>query len=444
MGATFKVTLTAKESMKMRTRAALLLLRGGLVALLLAFSAVPARADSVCDPDGVQTSGSVYRICMPTSGYNGILVIWAHGFQDATESVGIPENQLCVNGFCLPQLVNGLGFGFATNSYSKTGLAILQGQADILDLVKIFAAQKGQPQKVYLVGASEGGIVTALNLEQHPDVFSAGLAACGPVGDFPFQINYFGDGRATFEYFFPGVIPGDPFHPDDSLVATWGSYYAQVVRPLLLDPANRHLLDQWAAVAKLPFDAANYLPTVEQSAHDVLNYSVINLNDAVATLGGFPFENRFRWYTGSDNDLLLNIFVPRAGADPATVAHMKTYYNTTGVLGRPLISLHTQKDQQVPFLHELIYNWKTLFAGSLFTRHIAIPVDRYGHCNFTQDEVLFSFAIMLLYDNLLVEVSGTESFFTPQELAAFESRATAAGLPTRRGGGALKFKLKQQ
>ena len=139
---------------------------------LLSSSPSTARSQSsVCQPDGVQATGSIYRICMPASGYNGILVVWAHGFQDAGTPVSIPEDQLCTNGFCLPELINGLGFAFATNSYSKTGLAILQGQADILDLVNIFAAQHGQPSKVYLVGASEGGIITALNLEQHADVF---------------------------------------------------------------------------------------------------------------------------------------------------------------------------------------------------------------------------------------------------------------------------------
>jgi pimeloyl-ACP methyl ester carboxylesterase len=416
----------------------------GILALaLLASCTATAHAASVCDPDGVQASGSIYRICMPAADYNGILVIWAHGFQDAGEPVAIPEEQLCINGFCIPEVVNGLGFAFATNSYSKTGLAILQGQADVVDLVKIFAAQKGQPKKVYLVGASEGGIVTTLSLEQRPDVFSAGLAACGPIGDFPYQINYFGDARATFEYFFPGLIPGDPFHPDASLAATWGDYYNQVVKPVVFDPANRHLLDQWAAAAKLPFDATNYLGTVQQSVHDVLRYSVVNLNDAVATIGGFPFDNRSRWYAGSDNDLLLNIFVPRASADPAALATMKASYNTTGVLKRPLISLHTLRDQQVPFLHEPIYSLRTLFAGSFLTRHIAIPIDRFGHCNFTQDEALTAFAIMLLYDNLLVEVSGTESFFTPQQLGTFEQRAAAVGLPNRRSGSSLKFKLKE-
>ena len=137
---------------------------------------------------------------MPPAGqYNGILVIWAHGFQDAGSPVEIPEDQLCIDDFCIPDIVNGLGFGFATNSYSKTGLAVLEGKADILDLVNIYAQAKGEPSKVYLVGASEGGIITALSVEQSPNVFSAGLAACGPIGNFPYQINYFGDARATFE-----------------------------------------------------------------------------------------------------------------------------------------------------------------------------------------------------------------------------------------------------
>ena len=166
------------------------------LALTLGFASA-ASADSICDPDGLQASGSVYRICMPSAAYNGMLVIWAHGFQDAGTPVGIPEDQLCFSDFCIPTLINDLGFAFATNSYSKTGLAIRQGKDDILDLVEIFAQQKGQPQKVFLFGASEGGIITAQAVEQHPDVFSAGVAACGPIGDFRRQINYFGDARAT-------------------------------------------------------------------------------------------------------------------------------------------------------------------------------------------------------------------------------------------------------
>ncbi len=415
------------------------------VAILIAlcFLPAPVRAASVCEPDGVQASGSIYRICMPPPDqYNGILVIWAHGFQDAGTPVQIPEDQLCIGNFCIPEVINGLGFGFATNSYSKTGLAVLQGKDDILDLVDIYTAQKGPPQKVYLVGASEGGIITALTVEQHPDLFSAGLAACGPIGNFPLEIDYFGDSRATFQYFFPGLIPGDPFHPSPALIAAWSNYYDLIVEPIVFAPASRARLDQWVRVAHLPFDAADYLGSVRVSVKDVLRYSVVNLNDVADTLGGFPFDNMDRVYAGSSNDAMLNLLVQRVAADPAAVEAMNTSYNTTGVLQRPLITLHTDRDQQVPYIHEKLYALKTLASGSLITRHLPIKIVRFEHCNFTPDEVLASFAIMLFYDGLLAEISGTGSFLTTPQLAAFESRAKAVGLPYRRDGARLEVKLK--
>jgi pimeloyl-ACP methyl ester carboxylesterase len=415
--------------------------------LLLAlsfFAAVPARASSTCDPDGVQGSGSIYRICMPApADYNGILVIWSHGFQDAGTPVSIPEDQLCIGTFCIPEVVNSLGFGFATNSYSKTGLAILQGKADILDLVDIYTAQKGKPSKVYLVGASEGGIITALSVEQHPDVYNAGLAACGPIGNFPGQINYFGDARATFEAFFPGLIPGEPFNPEQALIDVWESYYSAIVEPIVMLPANRSRLTQWVKVAKLPYDAADFDNSIKVSMHDVLRYNILDLKDGAATLGGFPFDNSRRWYTGSDNDLLLNLLVPRASAAPAALTAMRTDYATTGVLQRPLVTLHTLRDQQVPYWHETLYSLKTLASGALLTRHLNIPIDRFEHCNFTSDEVLGAFAVMLFYDNVLQSVSGTASFLNGAPLQAFEAQTAAVGLPTSRAGATLRFNLKR-
>ena len=374
-------------------------MRRFLLLVFVLFALLPGEASAACDPDGVQDSGSIYRICMPPAGtYNGMLVIWAHGFQDAGTPVSIPEDQLCTSELCIPDVINALGFGFATNSYSKTGLAILQGKADILDLVNIYATQKGAPTKVFLVGASEGGIITALSLEQHPDIFSAGLAACGPVGDFPAQINYFGDARATFDMFFPGVIPGPPYAPPPALAANWEAYYNAVVAPIVFNPANRSRLDQWARVARLPFDAANYLDTVASSVRDVLRYSIVNLTDAAATIGGFPFDNTTRIYTGSANDFLLNLFVPRIAADPAALQVMQTQYQTTGVLQRPLVTLHTLRDQQVPYFHEQLYALKTLASGAFGSRHVNIPIDRFEHCNFTAQELLGSFITMLIWD----------------------------------------------
>jgi pimeloyl-ACP methyl ester carboxylesterase len=388
--------------------------------VLVLLGAAPARAASNCEPDGVQGSGSIYRICMPDpAAYNGMLVLWAHGFQDAGTPVSIPEDQLCIGGtFCLNEVINSLGFGFATNSYSKTGMAILQGKDDLLDLVNIYSAQKGAPQKVFLVGASEGGLITALSLEQRPDIYSAGVAACGPIGHFPLQINYFGDARATFEVFFPGVIPGNPFNPDPALVAVWSDYYDLIVKPIVMAPANRGRLDQWVRVAHLPFDANDYLNSVQVSVQDVLRYSIVNINDAAVTLGGFPFDNATRVYTGSVNDGLFNLLVPRVAASAAAIATMNALYNTTGVLQRPLITLHTKLDQQVPYIHEQLYALKTLASGALVSRHLPIAIERFEHCNFTPEEVLVSFVIMLYYDGAIPNLSGINTSLPHAQITA--------------------------
>jgi hypothetical protein len=120
---------------------------------------------------------------------------------------------------------------------------------------------------------------------------------------------------------------------------------------------------------------------------------------------------------------------------------MNTAYRTTGVLQRPLITLHTLRDQQVPYVHEQLYGLKTLASGSLLTRHLNIPIDRFEHCNFTPDEMLASFAIMLFYDGIVQEVSGTSSVLTSSQIGAFESRMKAVGLPSRRDGAALAITL---
>ncbi len=364
----------------------------------LAFGAPWSFGASNCGPDGTQDSGSIYRICMPDpEDYNGRLVVWAHGFQDAGTPVQIPEDQLVIGDVSIPELINDLGFGFATNSYSKTGLAVRQGMSDIVDLLSIYAREQGAPSKVYLTGASEGGVITALLAEQHPDQIDGAVAACGPVGDFEFQIKYFGDARATFEYFFPDLIPGEPFDPAPEVESNWSEYFDDVVAPTIFAPENASALEEWVTVARLPFDPDDWRGSVEQSAYDVLRYAIVNLRDAAQTLGGFPFDNHRRIYLGSSNDLRLNIFVPRVAADTVALHEMDQHYDTDGALEIPLITLHTRRDQQVPYFHETLYTIKNLRAGSFLRQRLNIPIDRYGHCNFTEEEAIFAIAAMLIY-----------------------------------------------
>ena len=133
----------------------------------------------------------------------------------------------------------------------------------------------------------------------------------------------------------------------------------------------------------------------------------MNLNDGATTLG-FPFDNIGRVYSGSNNDALLNLGPARA-ADPVAVEAMTTSYATTGVLERPLITLHTDRPAG-PFVHEKLTR-SDPGLGAFITRHLPIKVNRFEHCNFTRTR-LASFAIMLFYDGALAEISGTASFLS--------------------------------
>ena len=349
---------------------------------------------SSCSEDAPQPSGALHRVCMPEPGcWNGDLVLFAHGYVAFNEPVAIPEDQLTLpNGTTLPRIVNALGFGFATSSYPVNGLAIRPGVTDMRDLVDTFTAQEGPPGRVYLTGASEGGIVTALALEQFPEVFSGGLAACGPVGDFRRQMDYWGDLRAVFDYFFPELIPGSAVDIPDEVIENWDSFYApRVLDALRASPGAR---DELLAVTRAPFDPAAPA-TKEETILDVLWYNIFATNDGIDKLGGQPFDNRDRFYTGSTDDLLLNQGVRRYEADPAALLEIAASYETSGRLASPVVTLHTTKDPIVPYWHEPRYRLKTLLSGSGLL-HLNLPVARYGHCEFKVPEVLAAFGLLVL------------------------------------------------
>ena len=172
---------------------------------------------------------------------------------------------------------------------------------------------------MHLAGVSEGGLVATLLAERSPELFSTALAACAPIGSFVQQINYLGDFRVLFDYFFPGVIPGSPVVIPPGVIANWaGTYLPAVQRALAANPSRAVELMRVSHVA---YDAANPV-TIVQSAANVLTYNVLGANDARAVLGGNPYGNRGRWYFGSSNDLRLNLFVKRFDADPAALAAM--------------------------------------------------------------------------------------------------------------------------
>lgn len=359
-------------------------------ALGSASAATPALAGS-CTSDILE--GAQILICVPPA-WNGDLVVFAHGYVAPTDGPpAIPWDQLELpDGTSIPGVVMGLGFAFATTSYRDDGLAVVEGVEDVADLVRAFpAVAPHPPDHVYLVGASEGGLVTTLAVEQVPGVFSGGLATCGPVGDFRRQIDYVGDFRVLFDYFFPGLISGNAIDPPQVSQQQWDTVYVPTITAAFLARPAR--LDKLLRVARAPFDP-NEPRTRIETALGVLWYNVFAAADTRAKLGGGnPYDNSRRLYLGSGNDFWLNLLVDRFHADPTALAAIEDGYQTSGRLAAPLVTLHTTADPIVPYWHEPLYTLKALRSGLL---HTNLPVFRYGHCSFRAEEVLVALGLLVL------------------------------------------------
>jgi pimeloyl-ACP methyl ester carboxylesterase len=338
--------------------------------------------------DGTLPAGSLYRICFPAD-WNGELIIFAHGYVRSDEPLRIVDNLL--GGFPVSAIATGMGYAFATTSYRDNGLVADVAVDDLVELDERFRETvRPDPTVTYLVGVSEGGLVATLAAEQHPDRFSAALAACGPVGDFATQVDYFGDFRVVFDYFFPGVLPGSAVDVPDELRANWESQYRPAVEQAVA--ANPDAALQVIEVTGAAVDQA-ISATVEATITDILWYNVYATGDARDRLDGQPYDNSDRVYQGSDDDAALNAGVARHAADPEARAALGRF-DTSGDLEVPVVTLHTTGDPIVPFLHEELYGAKVSAAGA-GARLTQQAADRYGHCVFTQLELQAAFGVLI-------------------------------------------------
>lgn len=356
-----------------------------------------------CQPGQLPTGDRQYPvqlilICLPPIGWNGQLVVYAHGYVRPQEPLRLPFDELTLqdaNGQAVfaPAVLLSRGFAFATTSYRKNGYAIKQGGKDLQALVKHFNAQVAshRADKVFIVGGSEGALIATMLVERHPDTYAGGLALCGPVGGSPFQIKYLGDFRVVFDYFFPDVFAFG-FHVPPDAFEDWESVYVPAITQAIL--GHPSATDQLFDVTRAARDTGDPESTIT-TALGVLRYSIFGTNELATTAGGTSYDNRVTLYHGSNHDVALNREVERVKSNRQARRYLRRFYQTTGELERPLITLHTLHDPIVPFTHELLYLGLVTLSGNLDNVTI-LPVDRYGHCNFTVEEVLSAFTLLLL------------------------------------------------
>jgi hypothetical protein len=310
-----------------------------------------------------------------------------------------------VGGIPLELLATSLGYGYATTSYRDNGLVADVAVDDLDDAAAFFTSTFGDPTVTFLVGASEGGLTTALALERSNPGFDGGLILCAPTGSFDAQVSYFGDFRVLFDYYFPGLIdndanPGNTWRP-------WGTggsvlipevvqvaWEAGVLPAVIAGQvqANLSRARELLGVAGVAYDASN-LATIAQSVIAVLSYNILATNDAVERLGGNPYGNVGRIYWAPQL-LRVNLGVRRITANNAARAALASF-ETTGALRRDAVALHTTGDPVVPFWQSLLYRAEAYGQGIGPLRFNSFPTFSYGHCAFTAEEVLAGFALLV-------------------------------------------------
>jgi pimeloyl-ACP methyl ester carboxylesterase len=82
--------------------------------------------------------------------------------------------------------------GFAFSSYSENGWAVKDGVQRTHQLLGIFTSKFGQPTRVYISGASMGGLIAIELAEKYPGVIAV---------DYPANV------RVLFDLFYPHVLP---------------------------------------------------------------------------------------------------------------------------------------------------------------------------------------------------------------------------------------------
>ena len=358
---------------------------------LVPLSATARRVTGGATFEGDIGPGAHYVISVPET-WNGDLVLYAHGYTAPIFPVGIPPGE--------EPLVEGLrtialqgGFAFAYSSYSQTGLGLQDAAQRTAQLSNLFVSLVGPQRRTFLIGASFGGLVSLKLVEKYPERYAGLLTLCGLVGGVRAEIDYISNVRVLFDYFYPGVLRGSLYElPADFDITRdiVGAVSAAI-------GANPQPAIAMTRITQTPIPFSDG-PQLGQSIIQALVLQAVEVEDLLdRTHGQGSFDNTQTVYTGDLPPELLadvNARVARYSDGPFARHFLDKYYEPTGDLRVPVVSLHTSLDPVVPIFHETIYRSLAEAQGQAANLH-QTTVDRYGHLAFTPEELVGGFQQMI-------------------------------------------------
>jgi pimeloyl-ACP methyl ester carboxylesterase len=344
----------------------------------------PALADDVVD--GRTGPGSVYRLIRPTH-WNGILLLYAHGYVAKDAPVALPPDAQLVASLVVPQ-----GFAVAMSSYSDNGWVVKDGTQRTHQLLGLFAAKFGKPSRVYVGGASMGGLIAIRLAETWPSEFAGVLPACAVSGGLARHYAFALNVRVLFDLFYPGVLPGTAIDVPDGLDPLH-DIVGPAIAAMTANPSGAAAI---AAIAQTPVQFASGPELFESIASALVGAA--GYREILALTHGQPyFDNTATMYSGALPALtlaLINANVQRFAGSPAGRNLLEHDYTPTGDLRMPALTLSTFRDPVIPGFHRVLYGQAVAAMGDadrLVQRSVAGTGNGYGHCTFTAQELSQAF-----------------------------------------------------
>jgi pimeloyl-ACP methyl ester carboxylesterase len=328
--------------------------------------------------------GAQYALYVPPNWNGGDVVYYAHGIVDPALDPSLPT----ANGIeALRDALGAQGYAVAYSSFSETGWAVKDGAQRTHQLRGIFTSNFGKAERSYLMGHSLGGLIVQDLAEQHGSQYDGVLDMCAPLGGSVNEINYIGDVRVLFDYFYPGVVPGDvvDIPPGTNLNAVLGAAQAAI----MLNPAPA--VGIMPRILPIP---GNNPTEIITSILTAIGYDIREAGDATDRAHGHPFfDNSTRTYTGALPPSLLaaiNTGVKRYTATPDAMNYFEKYYTPDGALRIPTVTIHTTRDPVVPIFHESLFA-SAVSGNDKSSLLLQRTVTAYGHCNFSATDMLSAF-----------------------------------------------------
>lgn len=378
---------------------------------------------------GVHT-GAGYRIEVPDN-WNGSLVIWAHGFREFS-----PTNaeylELTVDNHPLRNLLIPLGYAWAASSYSRNDYDVSTGVQDSHALTKRFNGIVGKPDRVYFTGASMGGHITAVAIEQYPNSYDGALPICGVLGDFE-QFDFFLDFNVSAQQ----LGTDNSFYPVDpvqyvlvtvpaiksNLEAFLGGW------PLFLnaDGENLKSLTELRSGGERPnFDEAwffwNAFPDLISGPGNFL-FDLGTTDGTIIRSPGVAADNYDVVYQFDTDPALsaaedaFNAVVFRRMADPQARNRngLAQAPVITGDIRIPVLTLHNIGDLFVPVHNEIEYASRVKARGNsdLLVQRAIRGVN---HCGFTGNELAGAFLDLVGWVEFGLKPAG-DNWLDPAEVA---------------------------